>query len=72
MKPPEILGMIEEAAGTRMFENKRQAALRTIDKKQVKMDEIKRVLANDITPTLERLRSERKHYQRWTANNTEV
>lgn len=27
MKPPEILGMIEEAAGTRMFENKKQVGL---------------------------------------------
>ena len=30
MKPPEILSMIEEAAGTRMFETKKQAALKTI------------------------------------------
>ena len=35
MKPHEILGMIEEAAGTRMFENKKQAALKTIEKKPV-------------------------------------
>lgn len=35
MKPPEILSMIEEAAGTRMFETKKQAALKTIEKKQV-------------------------------------
>ena len=26
MKPPEILGMIEEAAGTRMFETKKQVS----------------------------------------------
>lgn len=37
MKPPEILGMIEEAAGTRMFEHKKQSALKTIDKKQIKV-----------------------------------
>jgi len=43
MKPPEILGMIEETAGTRMFEAKKQAALKTIDKKQVKVDEINKV-----------------------------
>ena len=33
MKPPEILGLIEEAAGTRMYENKKQSALKTIQKK---------------------------------------
>ena len=43
MKPPEILGMIEEAAGTRMFENKKEAALKTIQKKQGKVDEINKV-----------------------------
>lgn len=44
MKPPEVLGMLEEAAGTRMYETKKDAALKTLDKKQVKVDEIDRVL----------------------------
>lgn len=43
MKPPEVLGMLEEAAGTRMYETKKEAALKTLDKKQVKVDEIDRV-----------------------------
>eukprot|EP00624_Nannochloropsis_granulata_P000256 evm.model.NODE_10904_length_5915_cov_18.506340.1 len=72
MKPHEILGMIEEAAGTRMFENKKQAALKTIEKKAAKMQEIQKVLANEITPTLDRLRKEKKHYLQWSKNNTEI
>ncbi len=72
MKPHEILGMIEEAAGTRMFENKKQAALKTIEKKAAKMAEIQKMLVNEITPTLERLRKERKHYLQWSKNNTEI
>ena len=72
MKPPEILSMVEEAAGTRMFDSKKQAALKTLDKKQAKVDEIDRVLAADITPTLERLREEKSHYLRWSANAAEV
>ena len=43
MKPPEILGMLEEAAGTRMYENKKEAALKTLEKKQVKVDDINAV-----------------------------
>jgi structural maintenance of chromosome 2 len=43
MKPAEVLGMLEEAAGTRMYENKKEAALRTLEKKQVKVDEINKV-----------------------------
>ncbi|KAF1793944.1 P-loop containing nucleoside triphosphate hydrolase [Phytophthora cactorum] len=61
MKPPEILGMIEEAAGTRMYENKKLAALKTMTKKE-KKDEINSILANEITPTLEKLRAEKTHY----------
>lgn len=43
MKPAEILGMLEEAAGTRMYETKKDAALRTLEKKQVKVSEIEKV-----------------------------
>ena len=43
MKPPEILGMLEEAAGTRMYEQKKEAALKTLEKKQVKVEEIDKV-----------------------------
>jgi hypothetical protein len=72
MKPPEILGMIEEAAGTRMFETKKQSALKTMDKKQTKVDEINSILTEEITPTLEKLRGEKGHYLQWSAYNTEV
>ncbi|XP_047556197.1 structural maintenance of chromosomes protein 2 isoform X2 [Lutra lutra] len=41
MKPPEILSMIEEAAGTRMYEYKKIAAQKTIEKKEAKLKEIK-------------------------------
>ena len=30
MKPIEILGMLEEAAGTRMYESKKEAAMKTL------------------------------------------
>ena len=72
MKPPEILSMIEEAAGTRMFETKKQAALKTIEKKQMKVDEITRVIEEDIGPKLFQLQGEAKCYQEWSSNNGEL
>jgi structural maintenance of chromosome 2 len=36
------------------------------------MQEINKVLATEINPTLDRLRGEKKHYMKWSANNTEV
>ena len=64
--------MIEEAAGTRMFETKKQAALKTIEKKQLKVDEITRVMETDITPTLDRLKGDKQTYLSWMSNNTEL
>lgn len=69
MKAVEILGMIEEAAGTRMFESKKVTALKTLDKKATKVTEIERVLADEITPTLERLRAEKAKYLKYSANS---
>jgi len=71
MKPPEILGLIEEAAGTRMYEAKKVAAQKTIEKKQDKVAEITKVLQEEITPTLEKLRADKRQYLTWAANNTE-
>ncbi|KAK1745034.1 structural maintenance of chromosomes protein 2, partial [Skeletonema marinoi] len=72
MKPGEILGMVEEAAGTRMYENKKATAIKTIDKKQMKVDEINSILSEEITPTLERLRGEKQQYLKWSKNNADI
>lgn len=40
MKPAEILSMIEEAAGTRMFEDRKEKAIKTMSKKDQKVKEI--------------------------------
>lgn len=40
----QILSMIEEAAGTRMYEYKKIAAQKTIEKKEAKLKEIKTVI----------------------------
>lgn len=58
MKPPEILSMLEKAAGTRMYEMKKESALKTLEKKQTKVVEIDNVLAQEILRTLEKLRKE--------------
>ncbi|MCI30131.1 structural maintenance of chromosomes protein 2-1-like, partial [Trifolium medium] len=69
MKPPEILSMLEEAAGTRMYETKKEAALKTLEKKQSKVDEINKLLDQEILPALEKLRKERTQYMQWANCN---
>ncbi|NXB04591.1 SMC2 protein, partial [Cnemophilus loriae] len=62
MKPPEILAMIEEAAGTRMYECKKIAVQKTIEKKESKLKNIQMVLNEEISPTLQKLKEERASY----------
>lgn len=62
MKPVEILSMIEEAAGTRMYESKRSSAQKTIEKKDTKLREIEVILDEEISPTLRKLKEERSSY----------
>lgn len=54
--------MIEEAAGTKTYDVKKANALQTIDKKNSKLNEIERVLREDITPVIEKLKQERSAY----------
>lgn len=62
MKAVEILSMIEEAAGTRMFEDRREKAVKTMGKKEMKLREIEGLLKEEIEPKLERLRSEKRAF----------
>lgn len=43
MKSTEILSMVEEAAGTKMFEDRKNKAFVTMAKKERKVDEIRKV-----------------------------
>ena len=62
MKPQEILAMIEEAAGTRMFEDRRDKALKTMAKKEMKVQEITGLLQEEIDPKLDKLRQEKRAF----------
>ncbi|KAL7068071.1 putative structural maintenance of chromosomes protein [Cryptosporidium serpentis] len=72
MKPKELLSMIEEAAGTRMYEAKRLQSLKLIEKKDSKLTEINHLLEDDIIPKLERLKKEKADYLKWTNINEEI
>ncbi|KAG6902142.1 hypothetical protein C0995_003899 [Termitomyces sp. Mi166 len=62
MRPQEILGMVEEAAGTRMFEDRKDKAIKTMAKKDKRVQEILSLLREEITPKLEKLRTEKRSF----------
>lgn len=55
MKPIEILSMIEEAAGTNMYESKKKTLVTTVDKKDYKLKEMQTVANEEIGPTMQNI-----------------
>ncbi|OAO14862.1 structural maintenance of chromosomes protein 2 [Blastocystis sp. ATCC 50177/Nand II] len=51
---------------------KKMQAQKTMEKKESKVNEINKLLREDITPTLEKLRSQRSAYLQWASNSTEI
>ena len=72
MRPLEILAMIEEAAGTSMFEEKKDKAIKTMSKKEKKLDEIQSLLREEITPKLDRLRDEKRTFLEFQKTASEL
>ncbi|OBZ73328.1 Structural maintenance of chromosomes protein 2 [Grifola frondosa] len=72
MRPQEILGMVEEAAGTRMFEERKDKAKKTMGKKDKRVQEITSLLTEEITPKLDTLRAEKRSFLQWQKACTEL
>ncbi|CAD7928904.1 unnamed protein product [Amoebophrya sp. A120] len=72
MKAKETLSMIEEAAGTKMYEMKRAAAQRRLEQRASKMEEIQRILSNEIEPTINKLEKEKEAYMEWSRCSSEL
>ncbi|KAI8063508.1 RecF/RecN/SMC [Gongronella butleri] len=72
MKPTEILSMVEEAAGTKMFEDRKIKAFATMAKKERKVEEINSILREEITPRLDQLRAEKQHYLEFQRTEAEM
>uniref|UniRef100_A0A6G1S834 Structural maintenance of chromosomes protein n=2 Tax=Aceria tosichella TaxID=561515 RepID=A0A6G1S834_9ACAR len=58
MKPKDILGMIEEATGVSMYNDKKIFTQNTIEKKESHLKSIDNLINETILPKLEQLRSE--------------
>lgn len=72
MKPMEVLGMLEETTGTKMYENKKDQAEKLIQKKDQKLQEITKCIQEDLTPTLEKLRNDRAAYIQYQKMEREI
>uniref|UniRef100_A0AC34Q9T0 Structural maintenance of chromosomes protein n=1 Tax=Panagrolaimus sp. JU765 TaxID=591449 RepID=A0AC34Q9T0_9BILA len=72
MNAKEILAMVEEAVGVRIYECKKVSCLRTIEKKEEKMAEISKILDEDILPKVTKLNNERESFLKFERLKCEV
>lgn len=72
MRPQEILGMVEEASGTRMFEERKDKAKKTMGKKEKRVEQITALLNEEITPKLDSLRAKKKSYLQYQKSCSEL
>ncbi|KAF9070683.1 hypothetical protein BDP27DRAFT_1323239 [Rhodocollybia butyracea] len=72
MRPQEILGMVEEAAGTRMFEDRKEKSIKTMAKKDKRVQEITSVLDEEIIPKLNKLREEKRTFLEYQKSEKEL
>ena len=72
MRPQEILGMVEEASGTRMFEERKDKAKKTMGKKEKRVEQITSLLNEEITPKLDSLRAKKKSYLQYQKSCSEL
>ena len=72
MRPQEILGMVEEASGTRMFEERKDKAKKTMGKKEKRVEQITALLNEEITPKLDGLRAKKKSYLQYQKSCSEL
>lgn len=59
----QILSMVEEAAGTRLYKTKKEQSVKTLEKKDLKLAEIDRQLQEVLEPRISKLQEERQQYQ---------
>src|ERR1700678_3114531 len=72
MRPQEILGMVEEATGTRMFEEQKDKAKKRMGKKEKSVLESKATLQEEISPKLEKLRNEKRSFIQFQKSVSEL
>jgi structural maintenance of chromosome 2 len=72
MKPLEILGLLEEAAGTSMYENNKEKAIKAMKKKENKVEEINKTIQDEISPHLDKLLKDKQNYLTWKSRENEI
>ncbi|KAF6256242.1 structural maintenance of chromosomes protein 2 [Scenedesmus sp. NREL 46B-D3] len=69
MKPHETLSLLEEASGTKLYERKKDSAMKTLSKKQTKLDEIDELMNTELLPSLRKLEKQCEQYHEYAVTS---
>lgn len=72
MKPIEVLGLIEEAAGISLYQSKKEQTRNLIKKKDAKLEEIKKILEEEVNPQLDTLKADKEAYAVFKGNEAQI
>jgi structural maintenance of chromosome 2 len=72
MKPTELLGLVEEAAGTSLYQVKREQAQNHLKKKELKVQEIENIIKEEVTPKLEQLKRDKNNFDSYKSKVGEL
>ncbi|CAL5995919.1 Chromosome_segregation ATPase [Hexamita inflata] len=60
MKPVELLSILEETAGTLMYDQNKKEAEKTFDQKELRLNQIRKTIREEIQPRIQQLDKERQ------------
>jgi structural maintenance of chromosome 2 len=72
MKPVGGGGGVEEAAGTSLYQHKREQAQNHIRKKELKQQEIDNILNSEVTPKLDQLKKDKNALDEYKSNVSQL
>eukprot|EP00912_Choanoflagellata_sp_UC4_P001945 UC4_evm1s1248 len=72
MSPKEVVSLLEEAAGTRMYNDKKERAERTIQRKEAKLQEISSILTEEIEPHFKKLHEQQKDFMEYERKKMDI
>ncbi|KAL4472622.1 hypothetical protein ABPG74_018571 [Tetrahymena malaccensis] len=72
LKPQELISMLEETAGTALYNEKKRESEKIIKKKEEKVKEINDLIDTDIQPKMRKLKEEKEQYLIWKSSEVEI
>ncbi|CAK80576.1 unnamed protein product (macronuclear) [Paramecium tetraurelia] len=72
LKPQELISMLEETAGTSLYNEKKREAQKLIQKKEEKLKQVNEIIETEIQPQMQKLTDEKNIFQLWRAQEAQI